>query len=130
MKTSSDAIHARFLRLAAARRALSSILAALAVLAFVMPSSATALSLDELRAQGTVGERYDGYAVVRTAPPPAGAAAFVEQVNAQRQKIYEQRAAQQGVPAGQVGRVYAKQLYQELPAGTWFLDEAGRWVQK
>lgn len=130
MKTSSDAKIARFLGFGTERRILGALLAALAIMALFIPSSATALSLDELRAQGTVGERYDGYAIVRTTPPPAGAAAFVEQVNAQRQKIYEQRAAQQGVTAGQVGRVYAKQLYDDLPTGTWFLDEAGRWVRK
>ena len=101
-----------------------------AFVAILVPMAASALSLGELRAQGIVGERFDGYAVVRTSPPPPGVQAFVDQVNAQRQNIYEERAAQQGVAPGQVGRVYARQIFQEVPAGTWFLDETGKWIQK
>lgn len=123
MKTSSDpvTVWSRLIRLVAVASVLAAVL---------LPVAATALSLSELRASGVVGERYDGYAVVRETPAPAGVRAFVDQVNAQRQSIYEERAAQQGVTPGQVGRVYARQIYQEVPAGTWFLDESGSWVRK
>lgn len=87
---------------------------------------AAAQSLDALRASGAVGERYDGYAVARE----ASAAGVVSQVNAQRRQIYEQRAAQQKAPVEQVGRVYAGEIFQKAPAGTWFLDATGKWVRK
>ena len=91
---------------------------------------ARAQSLDALRASGAVGERFDGLAVVRDTGASAQVRALVAQVNAKRGQIYAQRAAQQGVPAGQVGRVYAKQILQKAVPGTWFLNEAGQWVRK
>ena len=92
-------------------------------------SPALAQSLDDLRASGAIGERYDGYAVVRDSGA-AGASRVVNDVNAKRRGIYEQRAASQGVTAEDVGRVYAGQIMQKAPRGTWFLDENGNWRQK
>ena len=90
---------------------------------------AAAQDLDQLRASGAIGERYDGYAVVRDSGA-GGASQLVQQVNNQRRGIYEQRAASQGVSAEDVGRVYAAQIMQKAPRGTWFLGENGNWRQK
>ena len=98
--------------------------------AMLVPSVAWSQSLDALRAQGVVGERYDGVAVIRSASASADVRNFVASVNAQRQKIYADRATQQGIPVGQVARIYARQIYDKLPAGAWFLDESGTWRQK
>lgn len=91
---------------------------------------AAAQTLDQLRSSGAVGERYDGLAVLRDTGASAKVRAMVADVNAQRQKIYAKRAAEQGVPADQVGRVYAKEIFQNAPKGTWFLGEDGRWTRK
>lgn len=88
---------------------------------------AWAQSLEALRLSGALGERYDGLAVVRQPSPEANRLAA--EINGQRQGIYKQRAAEQGVPADQVGRVYARQIFDQAPKGTWFLTEQG-WVQK
>lgn len=88
---------------------------------------AHAQSLDSLRASGALGERYDGLVVVRQSS--AEATRIASEVNAQRQAIYKERAAEQGVPWDQVGRVYARQIFDQAPKGTWFLTEQG-WVQK
>ena len=111
-------------------RAAARLCAFAALLLVALPTFASAQSLDELRAQGVVGERYDGFAVLRSASAPPGVADFVATVNDQRQKIYAERAAQQGVPVGQVGRIYAKEIYGKLPPGAWFLDESQTWRQK
>ena len=89
-------------------------------------ASAAAQSLYAMRSSGAVGERYDAYAVARD----NSAAGVVSQVNAQRRKIYEERAAQQRAPVEQVGRVYAGEIFQNAPAGTYFLDAGGKWVRK
>ncbi len=91
---------------------------------FAVPASAQ--SLDELRASGTVGERFDGYTAARD-PSAAGA---VAKINAKRKQIYTERAASQGVPADQVGRVYAKKILEDVPAGTWFQAPDNSWTQK
>lgn len=89
---------------------------------------AWAQSLQDLRATGQVGEGYDGFARVRSG---GGAAqSVVNATNAQRRSIYQSRAQEQGISAAQVGRVYAKAIYDKAPSGTWFLLESGQWVQK
>lgn len=93
----------------------------------IASTAAWAQSLDSLRASGALGERYDGLVAVRQASGDANRIAG--EVNAQRQGIYKQRAAEQGVPWDQVGRVYARQIFDQAPKGTWFLTEQG-WVQK
>ena len=89
---------------------------------------AVAASLNELRQSGAVGERYDGYVVVRSGAP--GAAEVVAQVNAERRRIYETRAREQGISASQVGIVYAPKIFSGAPAGTWFQATDGSWRRK
>lgn len=91
----------------------------------VRPALADA-ELGKLRASGAVGEAFDGYARARD----ASAAAFVKQLNEQRRALYAKRAEAQGVSIDQVGRVYATQIVQKAPKGTWLLQENGKWVQK
>ncbi|WP_299618711.1 DUF1318 domain-containing protein [Pelagibius sp.] len=105
-----------------------SLIARLAAVVLVLPLlavPAAAQSLDDLRAAGKVGERFDGLAVARD----ASVADFVEQVNAKRQAIYAEQARKQGVSAQQVGAVYAKEILGQVPDGTWFLTEQGEWRQ-
>jgi len=89
-----------------------------------------AAPIDDLRKSGVIGERYDGFAMVRGAGASAQARALVDKVNAERRQIYAKRAKQQGVSADQVGRIYAQQIFQSAPKGTWFLRENGSWIQK
>lgn len=95
-----------------------------------MPTTVQAEDLEAARAQGVVGERYDGMVVVRDKNASAAIRNMVKDINAQRQKLYEQRAANEEAPLDQVGRVYARQIFQSVPSGTWFLQENGQWVQK
>jgi uncharacterized protein YdbL (DUF1318 family) len=117
------------------RQALLRLGAALALLLATLhcPLSARAQSsarlLDAPRAAGTVGERYDGYAVVRGAAP-ADIASLVEKVNAERRALYAQRAKSEGVPVEAIGKIYAGEIVKSAPAGTWFLAENGQWKQK
>lgn len=106
-----------------------SLLCLLAAALLVLPllsGPVAAQTLDELRAAGKVGERYDGYAVARD----PNTADMVKEINAKRREIYEARAKKQGVPADQVGAVYAGELWQKVPAGTWFLTADGEWRKK
>lgn len=102
-------------------------LLALAGLALVLPPlPAVAQSADALRASGAAGERWDGYMVARD----GSAAGAVAAINAERRGVYEARAAERGVPAVEVGKVYHQQIVQQAPAGTWIQAQDGRWSQK
>jgi len=86
--------------------------------------------LDAPRAAGQVGERFDGFAVVRDANAPADVRALVDQANAERRTLYQQRAAGNGTTPDAVGKIYAQEILKAAPAGTWFLQESGQWVKK
>ncbi len=104
-------------------------LAMLAVAALGLSLSAPpalAQSLDQLRASGAVGERFDGYAQALQ----SSAAGTVDQVNAKRRQIYAERAASEGVSADQIGQVYAKQIFAKAPPGTKLLQKNGAWITK
>jgi len=86
--------------------------------------------LDAPRASGLVGEKFDGFAVVRSPSAPADVKSLVDQSNQERATLYKQRATSDGATADAVGRIYAKQIFDQAPVGTWFLQESGQWVQK
>jgi len=91
--------------------------------------SAMAASLDEYRAQGVIAERFDGFVEVRGSGP-ADATALVNEVNAKRRALYGERAAAQGVSAEEVGKIYAAQILESAPVGTYFRKSDGSYVRK
>lgn len=97
--------------------------------AFLLASGAAAAELDDLRRAGTVAERFDGYVEAR-GTPDAETRRVVEAVNAQRRQVYEKRAAEQKVPASEVGKVYFTQILNNLPAGAWIKRPDGSYAQK
>ena len=100
--------------------------------AFCLPRDVIAQStrlLDAPRAAGTVGERFDGYAVARGAVPP-DLAKLIDQVNAERRAVYTDSAKSTGAPVEATGKIYAAEILKSAPAGTWFLGENGQWTRK
>lgn len=79
-----------------------------------------------LRAEGALGERYDGFLEARESSAADVAAA----INKQRRELYVERASEQGTTVDQVGRIYFQENLSRLPNGTWILLEDGSWVQK
>ena len=98
-------------------------------LALLLPgASASAGKLEDMRAAGVVGERFDGFLELRD-PSASGAKKFVDQVNAKRRKIYQKRASKEGVSEQQVGMIYAKEIMGKAAKGTWFKGANGKWTQ-
>jgi uncharacterized protein YdbL (DUF1318 family) len=113
-----------------AGRAFAAALFMLLALGLAPPAEAQSQRLlDAPRAAGQVGERFDGYAVVRGAGP-ADVARLVDQVNAERRAVYAQRAEADKAPIEAVGKIYAQQIMQSAPSGTWLQGENGQWTQK
>ena len=98
-------------------------------LAVFAAAPAFADSLDDYRSRGFITERYDGYVQIRGDAPP-GARALVGEVNEKRAKIYAKRSKADSVPLEAVGKIYATQIYEDAPSGTWFLEANGNYVQK
>jgi len=102
---------------------------ALAFALVALPYAAAAQEdLDQLRADGVLAESYTGFVVIKE--NASGAQAVADRVNAERRTIYQQRAAEQGVTPEEIGRIYAGQIINKAPAGTWFQNEDGSWIQR
>lgn len=109
-----------------------SLFAALAVLALVVGLSAPAAAapLDDYRAEGVIAERFDGFVELRTEDAPAAAKQLVDEVNEKRRDVYQQRAEQQNVSPESVGKVYAQQILEKAPKGTYFKTPDGAYIRK
>ena len=105
------------------------VLASLVLIVGLTSAPAEAQSLDQLRASGVVGERFDGYAEA-LGGASGQVRSLVNQVNAKRRKIYADRAASEGASADQIGRVFARQIFAKAPPGTKFLQDNGAWITK
>lgn len=94
------------------------------------PAGAQDRPLDAPRAAGTVGEGFDGLAVIRDPNAPASIRALVDRTNAQRLSLYKKRASEAGGSVKDIGTIYARQIMKSAPAGTWFLDASGKWERR
>jgi hypothetical protein len=103
---------------------------AVLVAAVALPDPADAQGLDQFRKDGVIAERFDGYVEIRVDNPPAAARRLVDQVNAKRRDVYQTRAAEQNVSPTAVGKVYAEQILQRAPKGTYFKQPNGSYVRK
>ncbi len=87
-------------------------------------------ALDKLKAAGAIGEANTGLLAVLKAPLSAEDAKTVDAENADRMKIYNAIAKQQGTTAKLVGERRARQIHELAPKGTFLQDEKGAWSQK
>lgn len=90
---------------------------------------AHALSLEEAKANGWIGERRDGYVgAVDGASPEA--VALATQINDERRAVYTDVADKNGVPLPQVEALAGQKLIDRAAPGTYVMDAAGRWIRK
>lgn len=102
----------------------------LAALMLALAAPAMADPLDDARAAGQIGERPDGYVSAVSPNAPGNIQALVQSTNAKRLKAYQDIAAKQGVPVEQVGALTAEKIIGKMPAGWYYMNASGSWVQK
>jgi uncharacterized protein YdbL (DUF1318 family) len=91
---------------------------------------AAAVTLDQAKTAGLLGERFDGYLGLVDTNAPADVRALMETINAQRRTRYAEIAANRGVPVEAVGKLTAEKVINGAPAGTYFMGPDGRWRRK
>lgn len=91
---------------------------------------AWALSLDEAKQMGYVGERADGYVGVVSPKAPAEARDLVNQINAARREKYQGVAKRHNTDPRAVEAIAGKRLLDQTPSGTFVMDGAGAWRKK
>lgn len=92
-------------------------------------SPAWAMSLDQAKAQGYLGERADGLLGPVSGNTPADAASLMRDINAQRMDKYRQIANQNGTSVQAVQKIVGQKLIGKTPAGQWVNPGSG-WVKK
>ena len=102
--------------------------AAAGLLVVATPGQSSALTLDQARAQGVVGELPNGYVAARGNAP--GVSALVDSVNRQRRQRYRQIAADTSVPMAAVEQQAGQALINRLRPGQWYMNTRNQWVQR
>jgi uncharacterized protein YdbL (DUF1318 family) len=120
----------RFSRGGLTRRNVLALAAGAAFLPLARISTAKAQDLDTARRDGYVGERPDGYIGLVSASAPAWATQLVDKVNAERRQRYLELAEENGTSVEAVQVVAAEKIIKRLPAGAYYMDSNGAWVQK
>ena len=100
----------------------------LCVLGLLAASPARALTLDEARQQGRVGETLSGYLAPRQ--QDAETAALIAHINQQREERYQDVAQRNHLSTAEVARIAGEKLVQRAGAGEYVQGINGRWVRK
>lgn len=99
--------------------------------AFLAAAAAQAMTLDEAKASGSVGEGLDGYVhLVDAASAPADVKALVDDINNKRKARYQEIATERGVPLSNVAALAGAKLIERAPAGEYVRDSTGTWKRK
>lgn len=98
------------------------------LLAFLLAPSAWALTLDQARQQGRVGETLSGYIAARQQDDET--LALVKRINDGRSQQYQRVAQQNNLTTAEVARIAGEKLVNRASSGEYVRGINGQWVQK
>jgi len=100
------------------------------LLLFLSISSAFAVTLEEAKSAGQIGEKRDGYIGVVQPGAPADVVALVNDVNRQRRERYEAMARENSISVADVAKLAYVKAVENTRSGHFVEDTTGRWVRK
>jgi len=89
-----------------------------------------ALTLQEAKNEGLVGEQRNGYVGLVVESAPADVVAMVRDVNNQRRELYQQIARQNSISVEQVAALAFEKAVEATPTGQYLQNASGAWVKK
>lgn len=95
---------------------------------FATPS--WAISKDDAKAQGLIGEQSNGYLGIVTASPSPDLKALVKSINAKRQEAYSSSAQKAGVERAVFESRMGQRLLENTPQGQFIRLPNGKWTRK
>jgi uncharacterized protein YdbL (DUF1318 family) len=99
-------------------------------LLLLLPLTAWALTLDEAKENGLVGEDASGYIAAVSANPNKEVKALVDDINARRRAEYEKIAAANGISVADVEKLAGKKAIEKSPAGDYIRLPGEPWRKK
>lgn len=100
----------------------------LTLMALLVALPAWALSLQEARSSGMVGEKLDGYVAALKNTPEVSS--LVTEVNARRKQEYARISSQNGQPVDVVAKLAAQEVINKLPKGSSYQSPDGGWKKR
>ncbi|EFB7642873.1 YdbL family protein [Escherichia coli] len=94
----------------------------------LISSSAMALTLNEARSQGRVGETLNGYLVALQTD--AETLALVKDINKARELSYQQLARQNNVSSEEIAKLAGQKLVARAKPGEYVQGINGKWLRK
>ncbi|EOL0519679.1 YdbL family protein [Shigella sonnei] len=94
----------------------------------LMSDSAMALTLNEARSQGRVGETLNGYLVALQTD--AETQALVKEINEARNHSYQQLAKQNNVSTKEIAKLAGQKLVARAKSGQYVQGVNGKWLRK
>ena len=101
---------------------------AFCLLALCFSAQVLALTLNEARTQGRVGETLSGYIAPRQ--QDATTQALVNQINAARSESYQKLADSNNLPVDEVAKMAGQKLVARAQPGEYVKGINGRWMKK
>ena len=89
-----------------------------------------ALTLQEAKNGGLVGEQRSGYIGLVVESAPAEVVALARDVNNQRRELYQQIARQNNLTIEQVAALAFEKAVEATPTGQFLQNASGSWVKK
>ncbi|AWF80484.1 DUF1318 domain-containing protein [Microbulbifer sp. A4B17] len=108
---------------------MKTLMKAFLALSILIALPAMAISLNEAKSQGLVGEANSGYIAIVDASSPE-LEKLVKEVNAKRKAAYARIAERNKIDIAQVATRAAEKLESRLSPGEYYQDNLGRWVRK
>lgn len=105
------------------------IVATFLLLVLLIPT-AYAVTLQEAKEQGLVGEQRDGYIGLVVNSAPADVAALIRDINGQRRTRYQQIAQQNNISVEQVGALAYERAVAATRSGHYIQNAGGSWQRK
>jgi uncharacterized protein len=91
---------------------------------------AFAITLDEAKAQGLIGEKVDGYVAAVIANPSAEIEELIRTTNEGRRQVYADLAQRNNITIEAVGIVSAEKLREKAGRGEFVQNTSGQWEKK
>ena len=95
-----------------------------------LPLSSWGLTLEEAKAQGTVGEQPNGYLGIVQPSASAEAQALVNDVNQKRRQMYEEISRRNSTQLEAVEMLAGKTAIDNTRPGNFVRSPSGQWVKK
>lgn len=100
------------------------------VLSVSISSLTLALTLEEAKAMGQVGEKVDGYISAVVPMPAAAVQELITSTNEGRRKVYIDLAKRNNITVEAVGMLSAEKLSANAKKGEYIQSTSGQWQRK